>query len=196
MLRHPRLRAVQSFLLAAPEREADRAARLRADRSENARRLEHRRGAVCVVRCARRGVPRIEMGADHHDLVAQLGIGAGNLRDDVVAARVLGEVAPLDVDADLHGNAIFEKSNEVVVVLASHDDRWHGVGAGVARLEEDRSVLAAARLQHRADSGVVQQLRDALRLALAATSTATARRVLRARPEPAQPVAARLARSD
>ena len=113
---------IQSFLLPAPEREANRAPRLRADRLENAHRLEHRRGAVGVVGGARRRMPRVEVRADHHDLVAQLGIGARKLGDDVVAARVLGEVPTLDVDANLDGNAIFEKSNEIVVMLAGHDD--------------------------------------------------------------------------
>ena len=69
VLRDPRLRAEQSFLFAAPEREANRAARLRADRFENARRLEHRGRAVGVVRRAGRGMPRVEMAAEHHHFV-------------------------------------------------------------------------------------------------------------------------------
>ena len=163
MLRDPRLRSEQSFLFAAPQRDANRAARLRADRLENAHRLEDRRRTVGVVGRAGRRVPRVEVGADHHDLVAQRRVGAGQLGDHVVAARVLREVAALDVDPDRHRNAIFQKSNEVVVMLARDDDRRDGVRAGVARLEKDRSVFAAARLEHRAHADVVQQRGDPLR---------------------------------
>ena len=107
------------------------------------------------------------MRADHHHFVAQPRIRARNLGDDVVAERILGEVAALDVDAHLDRHVIFEKSNEIVVMLTGDDDRRHRVRSGVARLQEDRPVLAATRLEHRANADVVQQLGDALRFARA-----------------------------
>ena len=49
-------------------------------------------------------------------------------------------------------------------MLPGDDDGGHRVRAEVARLHEDRSVLAAARLEHRADARVVQYRLDLLRL--------------------------------
>src|SRR5262249_36632500 len=57
MLRDPRFRSEQALLLAAPQRDADRAPRPRADRLQNAHRLDDRGRAVGVVGRADSGVP-------------------------------------------------------------------------------------------------------------------------------------------
>ena len=77
MLPRPGARAEESFFLAAPEGDANRAARLHADGFENSHHLEHHRRAVGVVGGAKRGVPRIDVRAGHHDLIAQPRIGPG-----------------------------------------------------------------------------------------------------------------------
>ena len=99
------------------------------------------------------------------------------LGDDVVAARVGGEILRVYLNAYPYGYAVLQHANEVVVVLPGDDDGRHLVRAEVARLHEDRSVLASARLEHRADAGVVQYRLDLLRLgrsAAAATASSAA----------------------
>src|SRR4051812_30247440 len=83
MLRDPRLRSVQSLLLATPEREANRAPRASAHRLEYARGFEDGRRAVGIVGRAGSGVPGVQVSADHHDLVLQSRIGTWNLRDHI-----------------------------------------------------------------------------------------------------------------
>ena len=80
-------RAEQAFLFAAPQRDADRAPRLDADGLQDAGGFHHDRAADRVVGGAGRGVPRIEVAAEHHDFV--LLVAAGDLRDGVVGGLAL-----------------------------------------------------------------------------------------------------------
>ena len=120
--------AEQPLLLAAPERRADRAPRLGAERAEDAHRLHHGDRAVRVVGGAARGVPRIEVPADQHDLIAQRGIASRDLGDDVVAVPVVLEVARPQLHAQRHRMSTRGQPREHVVLLAGHDDRRDGVG--------------------------------------------------------------------
>ena len=81
------LRTEQPFLLARPERDADGAARLEPERLDDARGLHHHGRADRVVGGAGGGVPRIEVTAEHDDLVGL--VAARNFGDDVVAGFAL-----------------------------------------------------------------------------------------------------------
>ena len=73
VLLHVRLRAEQPLLLAAPQRQADRAARLDADRLQDPDGFHHHRAADRVVGRAGRRVPRVEVAAEHHDFLRLVG---------------------------------------------------------------------------------------------------------------------------
>ena len=73
VLLHVGLRAEQALLFAAPQRQANRPARLDADRLQDADRLHHHRAADGVVGRAGRRVPRVEVTAEHHDLLRLVG---------------------------------------------------------------------------------------------------------------------------
>ena len=91
VLLHVGLRAEQPLFLAAPQRDADRPLRLRADRLQDPHRLHDHRRPVGVVRRAGAGMPRVEMRADQHDLRPELRVGAGDLGDDVVGVGIVGD---------------------------------------------------------------------------------------------------------
>ena len=73
------MRAQQAFFFAAPQRDANGAARLNADGFENAHRLHDDRAAGGVIGSARAGVPGVKVRAEHHELVFL--VAAGNLGD-------------------------------------------------------------------------------------------------------------------
>jgi hypothetical protein len=102
-----------------------------ADRLEDSRGLEQHRDAVGIVGCAERGMPRIEVGACHHDLFTQLRIASRNLGDDVVAIRVRRGKPRFHVNAQRHRNPILQQPGDHVVVLCGEDDvgrtRWRRV---------------------------------------------------------------------
>ena len=174
VLGHPRSRPEQSLLFAAPQRDANRPPRPRADRLQDPHRLDHRRRAVGVVGGADAGVPRIEVAADHHDLVAQRRIGARQLREDVVGVAAVGVVERrLHVDAQLHRDVVLQHAGDHVVVLGAERHRRHGARTAVASGDEDRSVLAGARLQHHRRAGITHHLGHALRRARACTAAAS-----------------------
>src|SRR5262249_20640569 len=89
-------RADQSLLFAAPESDPDCAGRLDAERLNDPHDLHRDSRSRAVVRGAGSRMPRIEMAADHHDLVLQ--IGAGDFSDHVVAHQIL----ILELRGDLH----------------------------------------------------------------------------------------------
>src|SRR3954451_22367368 len=101
-------------------------------------------------------MPRVEVCPDHDDFVLQLRIRPRQLGDDVIATRVMREITSLNVDPNLDRHAVFEKTNEVVVVLSRDHDRGDGVCPGVPRLEEDRTVLATAGLENGPDADLAK----------------------------------------
>ena len=71
VLAHVGARAEQALFFAAPERDADRAARPGADRFQDPQRFHHRRAAGRVVGGAGRERMRVEVGAEQHDFAAR-----------------------------------------------------------------------------------------------------------------------------
>ena len=155
MLQHVGLRTEQPFFLAAPERDADRATWLDADRLQNARRLHHRRAADRVVGRAGRRLPRIEVTAEHHHFV--LLVAAGDFRDRVVRRPAFRIDLVDDVELEIDRGAVGQDARDAAVVLVAHDDRRHDlvdvVGAVVER--DDLAVFT---------SGVVDADQHALSL--------------------------------
>jgi hypothetical protein len=163
MFGDPRLRSEQPLLFAAPQRDADRPARARADRLQDPHRFHHRRGAVGVVGGADAGVPRVQVGANHDDFVFQNGIGPRQLGDHVVGVAAVGIVERrLDVDAQLHGNVLLQVARDQVVVLGAQRHRRHRARPAVAAGDEHRSVLAGARLENHCCAGRLRRLGHAL----------------------------------
>ena len=117
------MRAEQPFLLAAPEGDADGAARLDVERLQDAHGLHGHRRPGRVVGGAGAGVPGIEVGAEHHDLA--LLVRARDLRDRVVGGRVLVVEARADVQLQLHVHLAVQEAGQAVVLLGRHHQRRH-----------------------------------------------------------------------
>ena len=91
------LRAKQSLLFTRPQCDSDRPLRLDVQGLQNAHGFHcHDRTRAIVCR-ASAGDPAIQMPADHHNLVLQLGIGPGNLRDGIEAMLMVAGELRLDV---------------------------------------------------------------------------------------------------
>jgi hypothetical protein len=109
-------------------------------------------------------VPRIEVGADHHDLVAQRRVGARQFGQHVVRVAPLVVVElRLDVDAQLHRHLLLQEPRDHVVLLAAQRDRRHGPRPAVAAGDEHGAVLADARPEDDADAALPEDAEPALR---------------------------------
>jgi hypothetical protein len=106
------------------------------------------------------------MRAEQHDFGGQRRIGTGDLREDVVAVGVAGQVARADVDAHLHWHPVRDHPRDHVVVFGSEHDGGDGVLALVAAEHEDGAMFAGAPAQHDARLRVADDLRDLPRLCL------------------------------
>ncbi len=148
MLRDVGPGAEEPLLLAGPQRDADRAARLQLEGPEDPHRLHHHRTPRRVVVGAGAGMPGVEVGAQHHDLVRQ--VRAGNLRHRVVGHQVI--VVKLGPDVDLELDLLFfvQQARDPVVVLERHRQRRHADAlAGLARAgaaEPQRAAVPGAQV--------------------------------------------------
>ena len=88
VLLHVCLRSEEALFLAAPQRDADRAPWLDANRLEYPRGFHHHRAADRVVGGAGCRVPRVEVAAEHDDFV--LLVRPGDLGNRVVGGFSLG----------------------------------------------------------------------------------------------------------
>ena len=118
------LRAEQSLFFAAPERDADRPARFDAERFSESRGFHHHRTADRIVGRAGRGVPRIEMPAEHDHFV--FFVGAGDFADRVVRGRAFGKDAIDDVEFELDRRAVGQNARDAAEILIAHDDGRDG----------------------------------------------------------------------
>ena len=146
-----RARAVEALLLAGPEADADRAARLHVQGLQDPHDFHRDDRAGAVVRRARAAVPRVEVGADHHDLV--LLVGARDLGDRVPLHLVFVDERGLHVELELHGDVAVEQPGDAPEVLRLHREprrRRHGLGLLVlaAALHVERPEVAPAEIDH------------------------------------------------
>ena len=122
------LSADEADLLAAPDRDADRAARMRADRLQNAHRLDRGDGAVGVVGRAGRGWQRIEMRADEHDLVrAAPDPRRESRRSRCSCSRSLLLIRGAQLEPQLRRHAGLHHPHDHVVVLGHHHHGRHRI---------------------------------------------------------------------
>ena len=86
------------------------------------------------------------MRADQHDLISQRGITTGYVGDDVVAVAIVLDVARAELDAQRHGMSTAGEPRQDVVLLARHDDGWHGIvpRRPIAK-NADRTIAIRAR---------------------------------------------------
>ena len=98
------------------------------------------------------GVPRVEVRAEHHDLVLERVVGARDLGDYVVRVAILVVEARLHFDCQLDRDLLLQHPRDQVVVLGRQDDRGHRVGAHVAAGDEHGAVLADVGLDRDADA--------------------------------------------
>src|SRR5262245_12917015 len=99
-------------------------------------------------------MPRIEVGADHDELVRL--VGPGNFADDGEGVQVRVVERVLHVQLERDGNLLVENPDQTVVVLDGHHDLRNGRRIGgvsrSARLHEYGSAVAAARLDRGGDA--------------------------------------------
>ena len=159
MLLRVRLRAKEPLLFSAPDGRADGATRRDPQRLQDAHRLDQLGHGIRIVARAGGGVPRVDVRAQEHDLVADARIRTGKLGDDVVPVGVGRVVTRLHVGPKLHRRAALECAHQQVVVLRGDDHRGHRVvGRAGARSEhEHRSVVAFAGSQHNASMQIMQR---------------------------------------
>src|SRR5688572_3903421 len=115
-----RLRPKQALLFAAPKGHPDRPTRLRADRFENSCRLHHHRAADGVISRSGSRMPRVEVPAEHHDLVRL--IATRDLRDDVVRRRTFREKFISNVELESDGCALAQHSCDTSKIFVSQDN--------------------------------------------------------------------------
>ncbi len=120
VLLHVELRAEQALLFARPQADANRAARLGVDSFQNAHGFHHHDGSRSVVGGAGTGVPRVEMGADHHDFVFL--VGAGNFGDGVVLHGVVVVEGVRDVQLDFDVLLLLEQASHSIPLFERDRD--------------------------------------------------------------------------
>ena len=108
MFFHVGARAEQSFFLAAPQGDANSAARLHADGLQNANGFHGDGAAGGVVGGSGAAVPGVEMRAEHDDLAAL--VGTRNLGDGVVGVGIGIVELVADVHLELDGNVAVEQA--------------------------------------------------------------------------------------
>src|SRR6185503_5732542 len=186
VIAHVGARTEQALLLSGPQRDAHRALHRQVERLQNAQRLQHHRGTGGIVGRAGARVPRVEMRAEHYNLVLEPRIGPGNLADDVEGIQIAVQEATLIVDLEGDWYALLDGAHDAAVVLRRHDDAGHCRGSiDVSRhpvRREHRSAVATSR-RHRAERSFVHEELRALAIELlygsesaataAAASTAT-----------------------
>jgi hypothetical protein len=122
MLLYVALRAKESLFFAGPQGDANGAARLDVKRLQNAHRFHGNDGAGAVVGGSGAGDPAVEMAAQHHDLVFQLRVGAGNLSDGIKSVLVLAGEFGFDIDLDTDGGMGLREPVKAAIALDGRND--------------------------------------------------------------------------
>src|SRR5262245_66508364 len=105
----------ESLFLAGPERDTNSPPKRQAGSLQDSHGLEHDCGSHGIVGGARAGMPRVEVGADHHNLVGF--IAATNLSDDVEGVQIVVVKLVLDIRFESNRNILFQVSYQNAVVF-------------------------------------------------------------------------------
>src|ERR1035438_1887312 len=124
MLLHIALRAKEPLLFAGPQGNANGAARLDVKRLQNAYRFHGNDGAGAVVGGSGPGDPAVEMAAQHHNLVFQFWVGAGNFSDGVKSVFVLACEFGFDIHLDTDGHMSLREPVKTAVAFDGSNDDW------------------------------------------------------------------------
>ncbi len=112
-------RSQQSFFLARPQGEANRALRMHSEAGENARRLHDHGAAGAIVRRTVAGDPAIQVRAGHD--IAGMRVVAGNVGKYVIGIVV--RVLEMDAAVDFHPHlAALGEPRQLAVVLGGQFD--------------------------------------------------------------------------
>src|SRR5690606_18770092 len=104
--------------------------------------LHHHRAADRVVGRTGRGMPRVEMSAQHDHFISL--VGARDLADRVVRDPSLGIDLIADIKLQLDLPSAFQQAHDAAEVLISHHDGWNILCRIVSVCEgSDLTVLAA-----------------------------------------------------
>src|SRR5215813_2793222 len=117
-------------------------------------------------------MPRVEVRAEHHDFVFQ--IGAWNFSDHIRAVQILIVILCRNIEFELHQSATLNHSNDSVVVLGGYDNlrnEWRRVLVADClllvsrcafrvsegrRLDEHRSTVATSRFENQPRSFLLE----------------------------------------
>ena len=117
-----------------PQPEAHRAPERQAGRLEDAHGLHHHGGARRVVDRAGAGMPRVEVRAEHHELVGDGGVRAGQLGEDVERIQIGIVETILRVDLDAHRDSLVQRARDAAGHLRGVGRRGQCLRAAGRRL--------------------------------------------------------------
>ena len=120
------LRAEQAFFFAAPQADADGAARLDVERFQDADGFHHDDGAGAVVGGSGAGVPGVEVRAQHDDFIFL--VGAGNFGDGVVLHGIVVVEGVGDVQFEGDVFLLLQQARDAGPVLERHGELRDGGG--------------------------------------------------------------------
>ena len=140
------MRTEQSFFFAAPQPDADGAARLDVERFQNADGFHHDNRSGAVVGGARARVPGVEVSAQHDDFVFL--VGARDLSDSVVLHGIVVVEGVGDVEFEGDFFFLLQQASDAAPVLGGHGELRNGCGlaglVGTSRLNEHRATARGA----------------------------------------------------
>src|SRR6185295_4602670 len=122
MRRHVSARTESTLLLCTPQTNTHRPPGLQVELLKKPDNLQDHSRAGRIVGCSCSRVPGIETTFNHYHLILE--ISSRNLRDDVVAHRILIVETHVDVDFKLDGNTSAQHTDDAVVLLCRDDSLW------------------------------------------------------------------------
>ena len=140
------LRTEQSFFFAAPQADANGAARLDVERFQDADGFHHHDRSGAVVGGAGAGVPGVKVRAQHDDFIFL--VGAGDFRDGVVLHGIVVVESVGDVQFERDFFFLLQQARDAGPVLGGHGELRNGCGltrfVRSAGLNEDRAAAGGS----------------------------------------------------
>src|ERR1700733_7609833 len=125
MLAYIAKRAEFTLLFARPQSDTNGSARLYMQRVKDAHGFHGDNHASAIVGSSCAGGPAVQVASNHHHLVFQLRISAGDLRDGVVALFVVAREFSVDSDRDSNRYLVLEQAAHAAEVFAGDNSGWN-----------------------------------------------------------------------